>query len=136
MFNHIWSVICQSSSIDKQNNSINLFSCIENINVKRKEINNNILPINFNLVSCWIINNPNEKNNLIFKISIVDPDGQVILEKDQEIITEVGWQRIRNIAKFSGLKINNSGRYLFKISQKENDFKVVATLPVDINIDQ
>ena len=135
MFNHIWSVICQSSSIDKQNNSINLFSCIENINVKRKEINNNILPINFNLVSCWIINNPNEKNNLIFKISIVDPDGQVILEKDQEIITEVGWQRIRNIAKFSGLKINNSGRYLFKISQKENDFKVVATLPVDINID-
>jgi len=135
MFNHIWSVICQSSSIDKENNSINLFGCIENINVKRKDTDNNILPINFNIVSCWIINNPNKKNNLIFKITIVDPSGQVIFEKDQEIITEVGWQRIRNIAKFSGLKINNSGRYLFKISQKENDFKVVATLPVDINID-
>jgi hypothetical protein len=135
MFNHIWSIICQSSSIDKENNSINLFGCIENINVKRKDTNNNILPINFNIVSCWIINNPNKKNDLIFKITIVDPSGQVIFEKDQEIITEVGWQRIRNIAKFSGLKINNSGRYLFKISQKENDFKVVATLPVDINID-
>ncbi len=132
MFNHIWSVICQSSSIDRQNNSISLFNCIESINVKGEKTD--ILPINFNIVSCWTIDHPEKKNNLVFRIEIIDPEGKIIFKKDQEINTEIGWQRVRNVAEFSGLKINNPGRYLFKISQKETDFKVVATLPVDVDI--
>ena len=134
MLNHVWSVICQSSSIDKQNNSISLFNCIESINIEKNKTS--ILPISFNIVNYWIIDNPKKKNNLVFRIEIVDPEEKIIFKKDQEINTEIGWQRVRSVAKFSGLKINGPGRYFFRISQKEIDFKVVATLPVDININK
>lgn len=59
MLNHVWSVICQSSSIDKQNNSISLFNCIESINIEKNKTS--ILPISFNIVNYWIIDNPKKR---------------------------------------------------------------------------
>lgn len=143
MFNHVWSVICQNSLVDNQNNSISLFGCIENLGVdiiKNKNKGDKIvLPIQFDIVSCWTIDDNTKKNSFILRIEIIKPNGEAAFQKEQNISTEVGWSRVRNITKFSGLKlgINDSGRYIFRISQKEdrkNDFVVIANLPVDIKI--
>jgi hypothetical protein len=145
MFNHVWSVICQNSSVDEKSNTVSLFGCIENIGVdivkdKNKNITDKInIPIQFDVVSYWTIEDSTKKNNLFFKVELFKPNGESLFYKEETIFTEIGWSRIRNIAKFSGLEleINDSGRYNFKIFQKENrndDFVVVAVLPVDINI--
>jgi hypothetical protein len=143
MFNHIWSVICQNSSVDERSNTVNLFGCIENIGVdidKNKNINNKIsIPIQFDIVSYWTLDDSAKKNSLILKIEMIKPNGDVSFQKEENIFTEAGWGRIRNIAKFSGLELEttNNGRYIFRISQKEkknDDFMIVANLPVDIKI--
>lgn len=141
MFNHIWSVICQNSSVDEGSNTVNLFGCIENIGVDiNKNVNNKIsIPIQFDIVSYWTLDDGTKKNSLILKIEMIKPNGELSFQKEENIFTQPGWSRIRNIAKFSGLElgINDSGRYTFRVSQKEKrngDFVVVANLPVDINI--
>jgi len=143
MFNHIWSVICQNSSVDERSNTVNLFGCIENIGVdidKNKNTNNKIsIPIQFDIVSYWTLDDSTKKNSLILKIEMIKPNGESSFQKEENIFTQAGWGRIRNIAKFSGLELEttNNGRYIFRISQKEkknDDFMIVANLPVDIKI--
>jgi len=142
MFNHIWSVICQNSSIDSQSNTVSLFNCIENIGIdieKNKSADKINIPIQFDIVSCWTIEDDTKKNDFVVKIEMIKPDGKTAFQKEENIFTEVGWKRVRNIVKLSGLElgINDSGRYMFKISQKEKrggDFILVASLPIDIKI--
>lgn len=143
MFKHVWSVICQSSLVDKQNNSISLLGCIENIEIvvdKSKNVGNKIVfPIQFDIINYWTIDDSTKKNSFTMRIEMIKPNGESAFQKEQNIFTEIGWSRVRNIAKFSGLElgINDNGRYVFKISQKENrkdDFVVIASLPVDIKI--
>jgi len=143
MFNHIWSVICQNSSVDSQNNTISLFNCLENINIEVSKTKNAVdkimLPIQFDLVSYWTIDNSKEKKSFVSKVEVIKPNGEIMVTKENVIVAEAGWDKIRNIGKFSGLElgINDSGRYIIRVSQKENNtdnFIAIANLPFDIKI--
>ena len=55
---HVWSIICQQSSIDFENNLLSLYGCIEELNLvvdKDKILQNEkmIIPAKFQLVSFW-----------------------------------------------------------------------------------
>ncbi|MDD5639659.1 MAG: hypothetical protein PHR47_02535 [Candidatus Pacebacteria bacterium] len=143
MFNHIWSIICQNSSVDSQSNTISLFNCLENINVeisKSKDIADKImLPIQFDVVSYWTIDDNKEEKSFTLKMEVIKPNGEVVIIKENAVFAKAGWDKIRNIVKFSGLElgINDSGRYIIRLSQKEKDsdgFIGIANLPLDIKI--
>lgn len=143
MFNHVWSVICQSSSVDNESNLISLFNCLENItvNIDNKEsISSKILiPVSFDLVSYWVIDDVKEEKDLKVKFEVVKPNEEVLITKEDIIKVDGKWNKMRNITKFSGLALdcNDSGRYVVKVYQKEEkekEFKLVSSVPFDIKI--
>jgi hypothetical protein len=139
---HVWSVICQKSSIDFENNFISLFDCIEEMSLvidkdKAPHDGKIVIPAEFQLVSFWSIEDSSRDNNLVIKVDLVDPQGSVLNNFSSSFVVKSGLARFRNRANIQGLPITTEGRYYFKVWQKDEakeNFKLVAELPIDIKI--
>lgn len=141
---HIWTVLCQNFSIDKETNLLSLFNCVEELTVKidRTKITNIdksdiFINMNIQLVSFWSIENPEKDSVLRTKAELLDPEGKLINEFPREINVKRGPLRFRSIINIRGMKIKKEGRYILKMTHRgDNDrnFKTVAELPLDIKL--
>lgn len=139
---HIWSIICEDSSIDFEKNSLSMFNCVEEIklivnqeDLKNKNDKKIVIPVKFQIISFWIIDDFNKDNNLDIKIELVDSNKKVISNFENTIKTKKGTKRFRNRTNVNGLPITSNGRYYFNIYQKENNkFKLVSELPLDVEM--
>lgn len=139
---HIWSILCQKSSIDFESNLLSLFDCVEEMNLvldKEKVSNNDkmIIPAEFQLVSFWAVQDSSDTNSLEMKGELVDPDNQVLNTFSNSFVIKKGISRFRNRTNIQGLPVTKEGRYYFKVWQRSNnekDFKLVSELPIDIKI--
>ncbi|OGY40898.1 MAG: hypothetical protein A2Y82_03445 [Candidatus Buchananbacteria bacterium RBG_13_36_9] len=139
---HVWSVLCQKSVIDSETNLISLMDCLEefnltiDINKGDNQIPNKLtLPINFQIVSYWLIDNIDKK--LKIKIVLLDPDNKKINELNGDFELKEKFLRYRTRINIQGLPVTKGGRYLFKIYRiEENEIlKEVSELPLDVKID-
>lgn len=139
---HIWSVLCQKSSIDFETNLLSLFDCIEELSLK---IDKNkapkgdklVIPIEFQLVSFWVIEDSSKDNILDIKVELLDPDRKSLNHFESNFSIKKGVSRFRNRANIQGLSVTKSGRYSFNVMQKkegEKDYKIVSEIPIDIKI--
>lgn len=137
---HIWSIICEKSSIDFETNLLSIFSCLEELKLVIDETQLSkteklIIPVNFQIVSFWSIEDSSRDSSLEIKGELVDPQGTVLNEFQNTLQVKAGVKRFRNRTNIQGLPVTKSGRYYFKISQKkESKFKLVAELPLDIDL--
>ena len=137
---HIWSVLCEKSSIDFESNVLSLFNCIEELKLivdkTKAPINNKlIIPTNFQIVSYWTMENCLRENLIEIKGEFVDPKGIILNEYKNSFKIKKGVKRFRNRTKMQGMSITESGRYYYKIWQKIKDkFELVSELPLDINL--
>ena len=137
---HIWTVLCQKSSIDFETNLLSLFNCIEEINLtidKSKAPSGNlVIPAELELISYWLVENTDKDNTLNIKGELLDPDNKVlnVFENSFPIAKEI--LRFRNRTHIQNLPISKAGRYKFVMYQKniKGIFQVVAELPLDVNI--
>lgn len=139
MIEHVWSVLCEDFSISKEDNLISLFKCLEQVDLALdKETMNSdlkIIPVKFNLISFWIIEDMEDDNNLAFKIDLLDPENSLMSSTTKNVEIKKEWKRLRNIAKIEKLSIKEAGRYIFEISQQEKkQFKTIARIPLDVKI--
>lgn len=137
---NVWSLLCESSSIDVETNSLSVFKCVEGIKLeidktKLSKDNGIIIPANFQLISFWAITDSTKKNSCEIKIELIDPKSKVLREFVNTLETKAGEARLRNITKINGLQITESGRYYYQVSQKKaNKFVVVSRLPLDLEL--
>ncbi len=136
---HIWTVICQNSSIDKETNLLSMFDCIEELSLEINKIksskSNLSIPIKFDIVSFWIIENPEKENTLEIAIEILDPNKKLLHRLENKFDVKKGALRFRNRIHMQGLPITEAGRYIIKIMQKnKKDLKTVTELPLDVKI--
>ncbi len=140
---HVWSVLCQKSSIDFENNILSIFGCIEEMNVvidKDKIVENEkiVIPVEFQLVSYWIAEDSSVSNSLEIKGEFIDSSGLVLssFENSQQI--KPGSARFRHRVNIQGFPVTKEGRYYLKLWQKKlggkKEFSLVAELPVDVKI--
>ena len=138
---HVWSILCEKSSIDNESNLLSLFSCLEEISVvidkdkmpeKGKKM---LIPANFQLVSYYTVDNTEQENKLETKVELVSPDGETLNQFNNTFTVKPGVSRFRNRANISGVPVYGEGRYFIKIYQQvEGDLKLRAELPIDIKI--
>jgi len=136
---HIWSIICQNSSIDRDSNSLCLLNTVEEITIKNASRSDmvgkkQVLPISFEIVSLWQISDAN-KGALNIVGEFVDPSGKLLDTYERKIDIPVGFGRFRNRIKINGFSITGPGIYWIKI--KRNDKKkseLVAELPIEVKI--
>lgn len=136
---HIWSILCQSSSIDSGTNLLSIFNCVEELSlvVDKDKIKNEelVIPVKFQLVSLWGIENSKIKNELEISVNLLDPDGAVVGHIQNDFDIDKGFSRFRSFVNFEGLKITKEGRYSIEINQKKgNKTEKVAELPLDVKI--
>lgn len=137
---HIWTVLCQKSSIDFETNLLSLFNCIEEmtltIDKSKAPSGNLIIPAELELVSYWLVEEKNKENSLNIKGELLDPENKILntFEKSFPISKEI--LRFRNRIHIQNLPITKAGRYKFRIYQKDikNVFRMVTELPLDINM--
>lgn len=140
---HIMTTICNSSAVDRDNNSLSLFNIIEEINVDFKSDNNQ--PINFSekkavtlpfeLISVWKRLDNSTEISKDMKIIFYDPDRVVMQELPYKLEIKNPHQRMRVRIKGNGLNITRQGEYYFSIQIKNDDlFEEVIKVPVFVKI--
>lgn len=144
MINHIWSVLCRRSIVDRDTNNISIFDVFEQLTVEikiRKGANKNVskinLPIDYELVSFWTkdIKDADFSYKGEVKAEIIGPSGAVekVFEQPLEMPKEM--KRLRTRLQIKGFVAEESKIYHFQVSFKEigeNKYKKVASVPLEI----
>lgn len=139
---HVWSVLCQKSSIDVESNQLSLFNCLEEINLTLDNTealkNNLVIPVEFQLVSYWSREIAETELNLEAEGELVDASGKVVNTFKNSFPIKQGILRFRNRTNIQGLPITGPGRYylrLYRLNQPGgNEREQMAELPLDVKI--
>jgi len=142
---HIWTVLCQESSINKENNLLTLRDCVEKLvftidKDKAPKGKDLTIPINLQLISLWIKEDKNKIDILDIKTELLDPDTNFLGSSYQKIDVDKDVFRLRNITNIESFKIaknKKGGRYIIKTMQKKKNnknFEIVSEIPIDIEV--
>lgn len=151
-YKHIWSVLCQSSSIDRDSNRLSILNTLEEIKIKQIDDTGDGdkrvgpqqtskepvgVPIEFEIVSMLERLDDKEKGDLTkeAEVELIDPQGGSLLKKGFEMTFRKGSKRLRYRIRMDGLKVTTSGTYNFYLrikDAKNSPFTEVAELPLDI----
>lgn len=139
---HIWTILCQNSSVDSGTNLLSIFNCLEELTLeidrnKAPKTDELVIPLGAQLISFWTIEDQDKDNILEVRSEILDPSGNSLGKFDKKFEVEKNILRLRSIMNIQHIKITKEGRYTIKMQQKKEgkkDFKVVAELPLDIKI--
>ena len=136
---HVWSILCKSSMIDSENNSISLLRCIEQVNIKNSPPDKTgkglVVPLEFELISLWFDDSTKKERKFNVRIELFDPSKVKLKYHDNNLVLPKGKKRLRDRTEIKGLPITKSGKYMFKVkyrSQGGKNYKDVAELPIDI----
>lgn len=138
---HIWTVLCQKSSIDVETNLLSMFSCVEELSLQldktKPTADKLVIPIDLQLVSFWAVEKPEQDNSLELEGELISPDGEVLNKFSNQFKIKAGILRFRNRTNVHGWPVQGEGRYWIKIKQKvagAKDFSLITELPLDIKI--
>ena len=144
---HIWTVLCRSSVVDNETNNISLQDILErlqiNVSLNDKNVNNIpegiIVPFNFEIVTMWAREDFSNKKEIKVdaKIEILDPSGKKLGEMLNNFVMLPEYRRMRNRGKSGNIKLTSSGKYVFRVSAKEENedkFIEVAEIPLEVDL--
>lgn len=141
MIKHIWSVLCQESIINQDNNMISLNNIIEEINLKqnKNKISKNstkvLVPINHEIVSFLSKSDKNKQAKIQLKLTLLDPKMDKLEEKKFDVIIPVSKDKMRTRIKFASIPITTEGNYVYLVNIKQNkEFETVAQIPLEVKI--
>jgi hypothetical protein len=146
MIEHIWTVICQSSIIDKDTNNISLINILEQLTLTPPKIDEGKGAIlgNFEIVTFWSRTNLEKPATGNARIVLYQPSGEIVEQTDSNkrgpeyTIDLTVFQRVRSRFKFNGIPFLGAGVYQFGIEYKnegEEDWKEVAKVPIQISLE-
>jgi hypothetical protein len=133
MIEHVWSVLCKSSSIDKRTNNISLFEVIETIRIDWFGMPTvSLAPME--IVSLWtrdVVNTPAYGQARIY---VTSPSGHDSLHQIQDIDLR-SYRRVRVRYIVSALHVDGLGLYNFSVEHRDHEhgeWRHVARLPLDV----
>lgn len=132
MIDHVWSILCNGSSIDSETNVISLFGVLEQITIPANPKGIVKLPINLEIFSLWI--RGDEKVPACGKMRVVFCDPNDSCEHHAEMDVDLNNAIIfRTRVRSKGLKLRGPGRYKFVIEFQQDQsetWEKVATIPL------
>ncbi len=140
---HVWSLLCEKSIVNQDDNIISLISILEEVNTVITPTNPNAsrpekinIPFNFEIVSYWTKDLSDEVKMQV-KTDVFDPNNKELSSIINESIFPKDQQKLRARLKVQGLPVTINGNYYIRISIKtetEKDYKLVAELPLSIKL--
>ncbi len=140
MINHVWTILCSQSVIDKDTNNISLQNVLEQLNISGpipSDKDPALLPLRLELVSLWE-RIPNDKEARgRYQVLINSPSGATLSSLESDIDLSF-YTRTRSRGRINGLQVPESGRYAFRIlliEPGDDDWRQVADIPLMIFFD-
>lgn len=137
MIEHVWSVVCNSSSIDQETNTISIFNVLEQLGVFTTDTSDTIsLPIHLEIFSLWVRVDETVPGQGRMRVFFCDPfeNYQKKAELDIDLKEAIFF---RSRIRVEGLDLKGDGKYKFvvELQQKgEESWKKVASLPILIHL--
>jgi hypothetical protein len=136
MIQHIWTVLCTRSSIDRQTNNISLFEVIEELRVEGLGGQPGVVPCPLELVSLWTRSDPNVPTRGEARITLHTPGGQTPISQTQPVDLQE-YRRLRSRARVPGLPVDQAGVYMFVVECRElgqEQWLRVARIPLEVQV--
>jgi hypothetical protein len=139
MAEHIWSVLCSKSVIDKDTQQVSLFEVLEAVHIQLGEPIKGPGLIRFatEVVSLWARSEKNTGETATAKCEVITPDGESVHAAEMTLDFSEKL-RFRSIFRAEGFPIHGSGVYTFKISVKDgasDEWRPAASLPIEVTVE-
>ena len=135
MIQHVWSVVCQSTSIDTDTNRISLFNVLENLTIFTQAEEPITLPIGFEIFTLWTRSHVDQPCKGRMRVYYCHPSGETTNPFEVPIdLSQAIYFRSRT--RSQGLALTTPGRYVFLVEiqdEGEDAWRRVAELPVLVN---
>jgi len=140
---HIWSVLCKESVVNQDDNLISIHGVLEELTVNIAPINpatdsvpeRLTIPVNYEIVSFWVKDNPKEEIKVQIEYNLIDPQGESLFSRIQDLELPENIKRHRSRMRITGLPVSQSGDYMFVIKKKENGkFEHMISLPLEVKL--
>jgi hypothetical protein len=140
---HIWSQLCQSSSVDQDTNSVSLFHLIEEIAVGRAAdapppgAEGVVIPISCELVTLWHKRAEGQHVIADVEVALFDPAAVRLQNVIYKLDIAPQHSRSRFRLKMNGLKITTAGTYSFVVSIRgpnETQFREATRVPLEVRV--
>lgn len=129
MMRHIWSILCERTSIDRETNLVSYFTAIEAISVRRLPFR---IPF---LVFASLWRSDSEQGGAVeIRLVMVNPD------KSEKYIfpsykAESSAKRHRTNMILNGLQFSQSGTYSLRLDRRNDEqWELVTEIPLDISV--
>ena len=140
MIEHIWTVACTRSVIDKETNNFSLLEILEQLTIPESPLPEGkitLIPISFDVVTLWSRASDNQAARGSAKLLFITPSGKIVGEHEHNVDLTV-YSRARTRTRMAGLPIQEAGRYQFRVQLRhdgETEWRDVATVPLQISFD-
>jgi hypothetical protein len=137
MIDHVWTVLCQRSLIDRNSNNVTLIEIIEQLNITGRE-DPIVVQMPMELVSLWTRRDPETRARGRYRISFIEPDNAMTLEPYVADIDLTNHSRFRTRARMGGFPIRRAGRHKFRVDlqvEGEEEWRQIVEVPVQVNIE-
>ncbi len=144
---HDWTLMCRSSSIDKDTGMLSLFNIVDRLVVNRDHFEKHlqtqegesekkdfIIPAEFEIISMWS-KSGFEPLSLEAKTEISDAQGNALFRFSYNIYLKEGRKKRRNRSKIKGFKITGEGLYVISLSVRKDegeDYRHVSRMAIDV----
>lgn len=139
MVKHIWSVLCENSTIDQDNGSLSLSNVLDTINIKLKDEGQKLvkfaIPLNFEVVSLLSKSDLKNEEKVQIKVTILNTEMDKLGDFSASVVIPADKKRMRSRIKMSGLPIKGEGDCIVLVDMKtgkDKEFKNVAELPFEV----
>ena len=133
---HVWSVLCQKTSLDQHTGMVSLFGVIEALAVSGPgPKGKGLIPFEATLVSMWRRSEANTPEMFQFRIVVMTPDGED--HPATEIFTADLQTnlRFRIFAPMAAMPFRGGGVYRFALecrARPDEEWRRVTTVPIDL----
>lgn len=135
MIEHVWSILCRRSIIDKDTNSVSIVDVMEAINVETAGEQTPTLagiPLDFEIVTLWVRADSKVPARSRYRIRMQPPSGPAKPIGEPTEVDLRTFERLRARTHVSGIPLSGPGRYRFIVELEDDGWTPVSQVPLDI----
>lgn len=129
---HIWTVVCSSSVIDRDANNLSLLNVIEQLRIQGSYQPGGAVLVKLDVVTLWVRRDPDMPCEGHARLVLLSPTNKALREKPFSIDLQEH-MRFRSRIHFDALPVGGNGRHLFQLelqNAQDDGWQRVAQVPV------
>jgi hypothetical protein len=137
MIEHIWTVVCSMSVVDRDTNNLSLFNVVEQLNIFTEPQPNAASQLSLDVVSLWVRAEAETPAQGKSRLTLLSPSGEILGQAEGEIDLSQH-ERLRMRRRFPlGLNLQVSGRYYFRVELQLGDeaWRTVTNVPLRVVVE-